>query len=147
MRTYTREVVSRYLHSPAIWGWEFGNEYNLALDFPDSSRHLPPVNPGLGTPTKRGPHDALTSEIFMDALADFAQTCAALIKTVSSLPETVLPGLQLTNMHTERRFAGDSVQQFSTMLLQQNPGPYSRFAFMQVQGRSRDTLQIGSFIR
>src|SRR5262245_51426923 len=28
MRTYTREVVSRYVNSPAIWGWEFGNEYN-----------------------------------------------------------------------------------------------------------------------
>ena len=32
MRTYIREVVSRYVNSPAIWGWEFGNEYNLSLD-------------------------------------------------------------------------------------------------------------------
>ena len=36
MRTYIREVVSRYVNSPAIWGWEFGNEYNLSLDTPDA---------------------------------------------------------------------------------------------------------------
>ena len=42
MRTYIREVVSRYVNSPAIWGWEFGNEYNLSLDTPDRWRTLPP---------------------------------------------------------------------------------------------------------
>ncbi|MDD5141794.1 MAG: immunoglobulin domain-containing protein, partial [Verrucomicrobiales bacterium] len=28
MRTYLTNVISRYSNSPAIWGWEFGNEYN-----------------------------------------------------------------------------------------------------------------------
>ncbi|MHB9037818.1 MAG: cellulase family glycosylhydrolase, partial [Armatimonadota bacterium] len=32
MRQYVQEVVTRYKNSPAIWGWEFGNEYNLAQD-------------------------------------------------------------------------------------------------------------------
>ena len=41
MRTYVREVVSRYVNSPAIWGWEFGSEYNLSLDNPDRWRNLP----------------------------------------------------------------------------------------------------------
>jgi hypothetical protein len=45
MRTYIREVVSRYVNSPAIWGWEFGNEYNLSLDSPDAWRNLPPQSP------------------------------------------------------------------------------------------------------
>lgn len=31
---YTREIVGRYKDSPAIWGWEFGNEANLAVDVP-----------------------------------------------------------------------------------------------------------------
>ena len=31
---YTREFVERYKDSPAIWGWEFGNEANLAVDVP-----------------------------------------------------------------------------------------------------------------
>ena len=34
MRQYTRDVVSRYANSPAIWIWEFGNEYDLAADCP-----------------------------------------------------------------------------------------------------------------
>ena len=32
IRQYTREMVSRYNDSPAIWGWEFGNEANLGVD-------------------------------------------------------------------------------------------------------------------
>ena len=29
---YTTEMVQRYNNSPAIWGWEFGNEANLGVD-------------------------------------------------------------------------------------------------------------------
>ena len=43
MRTYIREVVSRYVNSPAIWGWEFGNEYNLPADLPNAADHRPPI--------------------------------------------------------------------------------------------------------
>ena len=32
IQTYTREMVSRYHDSPAIWGWEFGNEANNGVD-------------------------------------------------------------------------------------------------------------------
>ena len=32
MLTYMEAVVKRYRNSPAIWGWEIGNEYNLATD-------------------------------------------------------------------------------------------------------------------
>ena len=32
IRQYTKEMVSRYNDSPAIWGWEFGNEANLGVD-------------------------------------------------------------------------------------------------------------------
>lgn len=34
-RTYIKEVVGRYTGSPAIWGWEIGNEYNLQMDLPN----------------------------------------------------------------------------------------------------------------
>ena len=50
MRTYVREVVTRYQDSPAIWGWEFGNEYNLDADLPNAKEHLPPIVPQLGRP-------------------------------------------------------------------------------------------------
>ncbi len=32
IKRYTREMVLRYKDSPAIWGWEFGNEANLGVD-------------------------------------------------------------------------------------------------------------------
>lgn len=35
MSNYVHEVVGRYKDSPAIWGWEFCNEYNLACDLPN----------------------------------------------------------------------------------------------------------------
>ncbi len=31
---YTIQMVTRYVHNPAIWGWEFGNEFNLRADLP-----------------------------------------------------------------------------------------------------------------
>ena len=125
MRTYTREVVSRYVHSPAIWGWEFGAEFDLAVDFPDPLRHLPPVNPHLGTPASRGSHDALTSEVFLDALSDFAKTVRAIDGERILLTGNGAPRPAAYHMHKERRYAGDTDQQFSTMLVYDNPGPYS----------------------
>ena len=51
MRRYTEEVVRRYKDSPAIWGWEFGNEYNLAADLPADSRdRRPPLAPNWARP-------------------------------------------------------------------------------------------------
>ena len=50
IRKYTKEIVTRYGDSPAILGWEFGNEYNLVFNlpfkhlkrfFPDKKDHRP----------------------------------------------------------------------------------------------------------
>ena len=45
---YTREMVGRYARSPAVWGWEFGNEYNLAVDLPNIATQRPTRSPSLG---------------------------------------------------------------------------------------------------
>lgn len=45
---YTREIVARYARSPAVWGWEFGNEYNLAVDLPNIATQRPTRSPSLG---------------------------------------------------------------------------------------------------
>ena len=42
-RKYTRELVSRYKDSPAIWGWEIGSEFNLAADLDKQGE--PPLGP------------------------------------------------------------------------------------------------------
>lgn len=124
MRTYTREVVSRYLNSPAIWGWEFGNEYNNSTDMPDAWRTLPPVDPRLGRTRTRGPDDTLTTDIFTSALADFAKT----VREIDG-HRILLTGNNIPRFTAYHMLAGgrgpDSRDQFATTLLRQNPGPFN----------------------
>jgi hypothetical protein len=72
MKSYVREVVSRYRDSAAIWAWEFGNEFNLAADLPNAADHRPPVVPELGTPSVRTAADELTHDQIRVAFAAFA---------------------------------------------------------------------------
>jgi len=73
MRDYVRDVVTRYKDSPAIWGWECGNEWNLSADLPNAADHRPPVWPTLGTPAFRSEEDDMTHEMIVYALAEIAK--------------------------------------------------------------------------
>ncbi len=88
MKTYTREVVSRYKDSPAIWGWEFGNEYNLIADLPKGYQK---VAPQYGTPSQRTEKDKLSWKDLINAFIQFADTVREidkkrLISTGNSFP-------------------------------------------------------------
>ncbi|QHI68835.1 sialate O-acetylesterase [Tichowtungia aerotolerans] len=48
MSNYIHEVVGRYKDSPAIWGWEYGNEFNNMCDLPNWTTGLGTVIPQLG---------------------------------------------------------------------------------------------------
>lgn len=64
-RKYVRDVVGRYKDSPAIWGWEIGNEFNLAADLDKQGEPplgYPYVLASKGTPAQRGPADRITSQ-------------------------------------------------------------------------------------
>ena len=37
MLVYMKSIITRYKNSPAIWGWEVGNEYNLGCDVQDTT--------------------------------------------------------------------------------------------------------------
>jgi Cellulase (glycosyl hydrolase family 5) len=73
MRTYVREVVSRYRGNPTIWAWEFGNEYHLGASLPNAAEHRPPCHPTLGTPATRSERDDLTFAHLRVAYAAFAE--------------------------------------------------------------------------
>lgn len=45
---FTEEVVARYKDSPAVWGWEFANEANNAVDLPNIQNYRPEPTPALG---------------------------------------------------------------------------------------------------
>ena len=72
MAEYTEQFVNRYMESPAIWGYEFGNEMNLACDLPNAAEHRGGTNTALGQPPTRDANDELTTDIIAPALVQFA---------------------------------------------------------------------------
>ena len=74
-RKYAADIVSRYKDSPAIWGWEIGNEYLLGADLPKLN-HLPP--PRDGTKEPRTAADKLTRPMILDLYQDLHKTIRAI---------------------------------------------------------------------
>ena len=123
MRTYTCEVVTRYVDSPTIWGWEFGNEYNLAADLPNAKEHLPGIVPQLGTPSIRSDRDILTHAMVRTAFREFAREVRKhdrrrMICTGNSIPRPSA----WHQMH-EGTWTKDAPEQFAEMLAADNPDP------------------------
>jgi hypothetical protein len=114
MRSYTREVVSRYSNSPAIWGWEFGCELSLAVDLPN-----PPRSGGWFAAR------AMSFATFKSAALDFAQVVRSIDSKRILLTGNSLPRAFAYHNATEGDMKADTEQQFATILLRDNPGPYS----------------------
>ncbi len=73
MRRYTHEVVSRYVNSPAIWFWEFCNEYNSYADIPEPAIRLPKMTDDNGDPKYPDPRDYPKHEVMIVAFREFAK--------------------------------------------------------------------------
>jgi len=125
MRTYTREVVTRYRNSSAIWGWEFGNEYNLPADLPNAAKHRPACWPKLGTPKARSIRDDLTHAMIRTAFVEFAREVRRhdphrIISTGNSIPRA-----SAWHQWKEKSWTGDTPAQQGEMLRGDNPDPCS----------------------
>lgn len=123
MRQYVSEVVTRYRRSPAIWGWEFGNEYNLDADLPNAAQHRPKTAPKLGTPEKRSERDDLTHDAITIAFAAFAREVRRhdrhrIISTGNSAPRP-----SAWHQWKEKSWAQDDERQFAERLVLDNPDP------------------------
>lgn len=123
MRTYVREVVTRYQDSPAIWGWEFGNEYNLDADLPNAKEHLPPIVPQLGTPATRSDRDILTHEMIRTAFREFAKEVRKYDRTRIVCTGNSIPRPSAWHQMHEGTWTKDSREQFAEMLAGDNPDP------------------------
>ena len=123
MRRYVREVVTRYNESPAIWGWEFGNEYNLACDLPNAATHRPKIAPRLGTPATRSARDEFSTDIVRAALTQFAMEVRRYDsrRFITSGHSMMRPAAW--HMLHERSWRLDSPEQFAGMLQRQHPDP------------------------
>ncbi len=158
MREYVREVVTRYRESPAIWAWEFGNEYSLGACLPNKKDHRAPVHPALGTATNRTERDDLTFDMTRTIFAEFAKAVRAydahrLIVTGDSFPR-----LSAWHQEHEGKWTHDNKAQFQEMLRKANPDPVSgiglhayedddqRFAWaLEVARELKKPIFIGEF--
>jgi len=125
MRRYVAEVVGRYKDSPALWGWEFGNEFNLGADLPNAAKHRPKIVPSLGTPATRSARDDLTHDAIVTAFAAFAREVRKhdahrIVSSGSSLPRP-----SAWHQWKERSWTQDTEAQFAERLLLDNPAPLS----------------------
>lgn len=150
MRTYVREVVTRYRGSPAIWGWEFGNETNLAADLPNAAEHRPKVVPALGTPGSRSARDEMTHDIMVAALRAFAQEVRRhdphrFITSGNSCPRP-----SAWHQWRERSWRQDSEVQHAERLLLDHPAPIdtaSVHVYGSVSKRFGRELAVRDYLR
>ena len=123
MRRYVQEVVTRYLNSPAIWGWEFGNEYNLGADLPNAAEWRPPVWPTLGTATSRSVRDDLTHDMIRTAFRGFAKAVREIDPTRLIDTGNGFPRSSAWHQWKEKSWTADAPEQYAEMLAGDNPDP------------------------
>ena len=123
IRRYSAEVVTRYQDSPAIWGWEFGNEYNLGCDLPNAASHRSAVVPGLGTPASRTERDEIKFDQVRIAFAAFAETVRKFDQTRIIISGNSIPRPSAWHNIHEKKWTADTAEQFHEMLLRDNPAP------------------------
>jgi hypothetical protein len=123
MRAYTRQVVTRYRDSPAVWGWEFGNEYNLDADLPNAAQHRPPAHPVFGTPGSRSARDDATHDSVRTALAEFAREVRRHDPRRIITSGNAFPRPTAWHQRKEKSWTADTPEQFAEMLLADNPDP------------------------
>ncbi|MGA2500975.1 MAG: cellulase family glycosylhydrolase [Tepidisphaeraceae bacterium] len=124
IRRYTEEVVGRYKDSPAIWGWELGNEYNLDCNLPNANQHRPPVWPNLGTARERSERDELKWEQLNVAMQTFAQTARRVDPHRVILTGHSIPRASAWHNWKENKWTADTREQFAEILLRDNPDPF-----------------------
>lgn len=122
MRTYTADVVSRYKDSPAIWGWEFGNEVNSYVDMLDQAmNYLPKLNVSGGTPATRTSEDIITSDILRFALNDFTETIRKYDTERPIFSGNGMPAYNNYHRYKYNNWTKDSSADFTALLDIQNP--------------------------
>ncbi len=124
IRQYTREVVTRYRASPAVWGWELGNEYALGADLPNAAECRPPAWPTLKTALKRTARDELSSQAMLTAFAAFAETARSLDPRRILVTGNAAPRACAYHNTLEKSWKTDSPAQFGSVLLRDNPDPF-----------------------
>ena len=151
MRTYTTEIISRYKNSPAIWGWEFGNEWNSYVDLlSQAMNYLPKVSTSQGTPAARTSEDIFTTEILQFALNEFIATVRKTDPDRAIFSGNGMPGTNSYHRYKYQTWIQDSATDFTALLDLQNPSglgtltlhPYPDQEFKYFSGINATLSQI-----
>ena len=125
MKGYTAEIIQRYKNSPAIWGWEFGNEVNGSIDMLDQAKNYrPQVSPTQGTPTTRTIDDAFTTDDLVVALNNFAETVRKYDKNRIIMSGNSIFPSNAYHRYKFKSWSQDSTEDHKKMLIIQNPADY-----------------------
>ncbi len=125
MAEYVEIIVNRYMESPSMWGYEFGNEINLSLDLPNAAELRDnTIHTELGTRAARDKNDDLTSDIATPLLEDFASRVKALDKYGRMVTSgSAEPRPSQYNQKTKGSWDRDTFEQMSKALEFCNPAP------------------------
>ena len=145
MRDYVREVVTRYRGSPAIWAWEFGNEYNLVADLPNAAEHHPAVVPSLGTPAARTARDELTHDQIRAAFVAFAEEVRRHDPHRLIITGNAFPRVSAWHQRAAKSWQRDTPEQFAEMLAGDNPGPVNSLSVRAYE--TSDTDRLGAAMK
>lgn len=124
MRTYVSEVVRRYQHSPVIWAWEFGNEYNLAVDLPGGAEnHKRWFHPSRELPEHPQPRDHLTTNHLMAALQAFGTEVRKHDPHRPIISGHAMPRTAAHHLEKGGTWQPDTREEWMTSLLRSHPSP------------------------
>lgn len=126
MKTYIEEVVTRYVSSPAILGWEFGNEYSNNIDLPGLN-HLPPTWENLGCPVTRTAADKLSSADLTVALNEFSNTIRKFDVSRMIFSGNAIPRESAYHLKMNQTWEADNINQYNISLNNQNPDLINSF--------------------
>jgi hypothetical protein len=123
IRQFTQEMVQRYNDSPAIWGWEFGNEANLAVDLPNGQARRGGGPSLFGRIGQQPEGPRLTSQQLRTAISVFGETVRKIDSSRIIESGTALPRPYAWHLQQGSRGQPDSAAQAFATLLTLTPNP------------------------
>jgi hypothetical protein len=133
---YTRAIVERYGRSPAVWAWEFSNEYSNGVDHPNlvaiRTRPGSVIHQGMTLPSTTtnlvelpawtGPDDLVRADVRV-AKENFAQTVRSIDTWRLIMGGDSKPRSSAYHNMTEHAWVPDSRAENAQVLPIDNPAP------------------------
>jgi hypothetical protein len=126
MLAYVTDIVGRYKDSPAIWGWEAGNEYMLAADLPKLD-HLPQKK--IGSRQERTAADKLTRPMVLAVYGAIHDAIRAIDPRRVVLTGDSLARESAWNNRNHDRWKADTREQWAEIFNADTPEPFDMVTF------------------